>query len=177
MAKKTTTQPRKKRHIILKVIVILLVIIAGLIIYTNWNNQRLAQEDRQKFMTLKSDMLQLQTEFNKIDAGWEYSEGCNDKGEVFRHNEASSCHVDLIRNNPVASQEYVNLISSSGDYSNIDRYEFMDDQVMRMGYSMRYTKHKTVKCGFDGKKSQDKDGLLSFGCSASALEFYFPKTQ
>lgn len=50
--------------------------------------------DSAKFFNLKQDMQTLQTEFNKIDSGWTYSEGCDGPHYVYDTGE-SYCTISL----------------------------------------------------------------------------------
>ena len=49
------------------------------------------QQEAEGFAKLKSDFLTLQSEFNKIDPGWKYSEGCTGSGGVFDRDKATDC--------------------------------------------------------------------------------------
>lgn len=56
------------------------------------------QSEASSVVRLKSDLLKLQTEFNKINPKWTYHEYCRDKGGVYTSDEPSSCTIKIINN-------------------------------------------------------------------------------
>lgn len=71
------------------------------------------QREAEGFTNLKKDFLELQKEFNSIDSGWTYQEGCRGKGGVYNDDEASSCRFILYRKE---------LLSSKGLRDSFDQY-------------------------------------------------------
>lgn len=169
MAKKLTPAP-KKRVLVATIITIATLVIAWLC-YT-WF---IHYQDRQKFMTLRADMLALQTEFNKIDPGWQYSESCHAKGEKFKEGEASSCGISIsLESQSISPKEYDMLLKSY--ISNSTRNEFEHQGYKYIEIYGAYEGSKGVKCS---QLQKEKSGitLLSLQCSSSALDFYFPRSQ
>ena len=149
-------------------------------IFLSWN-QYTHFQDKQKFMTLKKDMLTLQTEFNKIDPGWTYSEWCHAKGEKFKENEVSSCGISL---NHKSNMEIMTLQSGLsantrfGSFGSLKQYSTVRDEPM-ISMSARH-KSSDMKCELYGSVDTVENidaGDIVYYCQGSALEFYFPKTQ
>lgn len=131
-------------------------------------------------MTLKQDMLSLQSEFNKIDTGWKYSEGCHGKGEKFKENQISSCGLGIdTANDSIDKGKILAYRSNLEAKFKVTSQSTFTHQGYE--YSEIVVKHKNydVNCSFLIKipieNNLKKKSLLE--CSGSALDFYFPKTQ
>ncbi|MGB3023189.1 MAG: hypothetical protein WBB39_00070 [Candidatus Saccharimonadales bacterium] len=155
--------------------IIVLIVTAVLVILPVWN-WYVHYQDKQKFMTLKQDMLSLQTEFNKIDSGWTYSESCNSSGEKFKQNQASSCGVELKIQKSVDVNKYQKIMHAASITDKYVSYDFMNGDDKVIGFDSSYVKNSKVKCGLSSRSSASSV-LTSVGCHDSALDFYFPKTQ
>lgn len=141
-------------------LVSLLVLAVGYIAYLHIT-------DYMKFMTLRSDMKQLQAEFNKIDAGWEYTEYCKAKGEKFKENEASSCYVSIMNPNDI-NMDYTPQINSNRLFSKITEFT-LDNEA---GLEMLYSKNDSVVCSY-WKDINNKS--IQLQCHDSARNFYFSR--
>lgn len=169
--KQQSSQPSKKFS---PIRLFLFFIVAAILVVLTWN-WYVHYQDKQKFMTLKQDMLSLQTEFNKIDPGWTYSEWCHAKGEKFKENEASSCGITL-KNTVREVSAYLDSISVNASLTRDTSY--IDDQGLKHdNRSVVFPNNKKMKCEFTSHlhNANSKNAWLS--CSDSALDFYFPKTQ
>jgi len=167
--------PSKKTKRPSNLMIIGFIFAALVTIFLSWN-QYTHFQDKQKFMTLKQDMLALQAEFNKIDPGWTYSEGCHAKGEKFKENEASSCGISLSISKNIEISKYKDLVSSVGKFEIKREYDFEDYGRKDHNLSINYSLNSSVACSF-GLSLQLERQSSGFGCHDSALEFYFPKTQ
>ena len=96
MANKKPTKPTQRKnwakYTIIGVIVVLFVPVFAFVGYQKY----LDKVDAERFSTLQSDFKKLQTEFNKIDPGWEYSEGCTAGGKL---DDFKTCSVSLSNDN------------------------------------------------------------------------------
>ena len=169
--KKQSSQPSKKFSPIKLVI---LFVAGALLIVLAWN-WYVHYQDKQKFMTLKQDMLSLQADFNKIDPGWTYSEWCNAKGEKFKENEASSCGFSIINNNAKQLDNYLDKLQYyfkiKEDSSFVDREgRYQNNRVVRY-------KNTAFSCEIGSIKNATEEYSNGMSCTSSALDFYFPKNQ
>lgn len=176
MKKKSTKlkKPKFKRSLSPKVVIPVLIVLAVLAFYVV---PRIV--DYTKFMTLKHDMLAIQSEFNKIDPGWEYSESCNANGQKLKENEASSCAISLT--NPVThdTKGYEKILTNAKDNFKISTTNNFQDKLHNVEiaeYSVLY-KNRTVNCSLGGEKINNSIRNIVFSCNSSALNFYFPKSQ
>jgi hypothetical protein len=167
--------PSKKTKRPSNLMIIGSVFAALVVVFVSWS-WYVHFQDKQKFMTLKQDMLTLRAEFNKIDPGWTYSEGCHAKGEKFKENEASSCGASLTNIDSRDLDMYLNIIqklftvkSNSSFTDSLGRYQ--NNRVLQ------YAKTDSINCEIGSIKNADSKFTNGLSCSGSALEFYFPKTQ
>ena len=131
--------------------------------------------EKQKFMSLKQDMLALQAEFNKIDPGWEYDEACNAQGEKFKSHLASSCGVYL-KNKDIALtvEQYLTAILKSKSFIKTVDQTYKSDEVYRRQIIFDYKKY-TINCSLGVELSGKKLIKSGLGCRGEAREFYFKK--
>ncbi len=123
-------------------------------------------------MTLKQDILSLQGEFNKIDAGWKYSESCHGKGEKFKENEVSSCYIQMEIAKKIDPQQYKGLLNDN--FILLNEYHFKNDFNNNHSLSLEHKVYKNAVCGMSILLQENKS-IIS--CHDSALDFYFPKNQ
>lgn len=128
--------------------------------------------DKQKFMTLKQDILTLQKEFNAIDQGWEYKEWCTSKGGEFEQNVASSCWVNLSNKKISNHQEYINSSLFKERLKIVNNQDANTDQ----GYKhANYTHFGGVKCKITYPEAILKEAsTFSIMCNDTARDFYYP---
>ena len=163
------------KRIIVVLVGILVIYAAG---YTIMQQLALRQE-ADGFAKLKQDFLALQTEFNKIDPGWQYSEGCRGKGGVYERNKASDCSMSIY--NPMVSN--TNKIELYLKVINNTKYFIVgSDKVdTRPSYKIQAKAFPSSNCTITYSDSisvgdQISSRFLSFGCISSAHQFYFPRT-
>lgn len=157
---KSARKPISTKQKILYALISLLVLVVGYIAYLHIT-------DYMKFMTLRSDMKQLQAEFNEIDAGWEYKEYCKAKGEKFKENEVSSCYISIINSNDM-NMDYTSQIKSSRLFNQITNFTLDNES----GLEMSYSKNDNVVCSY---WSNNDDKSIQLQCHDSARNFYFSK--
>lgn len=163
----------KKRQPLLYVILAgVIVIIIGSILYVTISNAL----DRAKFMSLKEDMLALQVEFNKIQPGWEYSDGCRGGQEVFNGDDPNNCFLDL-NNNLLAinNKDNFNKLNELVKTNNFVFDKLSDETfngVDYLSYQYSHVDNKKIKCALSA--SSNNPGIY-FGCSGKARDFYFQK--
>lgn len=170
MKKKSTKlkKPKFKLPLSPKVVIPVLIVLAVLAFYVV---PRIV--DYTKFMTLKHDMLAIQSEFNKIDPGWEYSESCNPNGQKFKQNEVSSCAINIKKSSTKDTRIFVDKIKSKSVFKLGRYYEIDDYDGKYRAYEVGY-KNNRARCSFVISSPSSEQ---SFGCSSSALDFYFPRSQ
>lgn len=120
-------------------------------------------------MTLKQDILSLQAEFNKIDPGWEFIEGCKSKGEKFKQNEASSCYVQLEIPMKVDIQKYKPILNDN--FIPLREYDFKDQYNNNHTLNLGHKIYLDVGCGIGASIYEDQDKSF-ISCHDSALDFY-----
>ncbi|MGB3009261.1 MAG: hypothetical protein WBB33_02790 [Candidatus Saccharimonadales bacterium] len=175
MKKKSTKlkKPKFKRSLSPKVVIPVLIVLAVLAFYVV---PRIV--DYTKFMTLKHDMLAIQSEFNKIDPGWEYSESCHTMGEKYKDSIVSSCYVELTINKEVNSDIYSDKLVQNTFTKLFNPYKFENDGDKVISYQTTYNNNKDVVCGYSlREKISTKVVKTIFGCHDLALDFYFPRSQ
>lgn len=127
-------------------------------------------------MTLRQDMLEPQSEFNKIDSGWQYSEWCHAKGEKFKENESSSCGMSLANYGAENINRYTSLIEKYFRVADNLPDQTIKDTVNINGRVLKYLTNDSISCD-SGETIINNKSSISLSCSGSALDFYFPKTQ
>jgi len=134
--------------------------------------------ERQKFMTLKQDMLALQTEFNKIDPGWEYNEGCYAKKEKFKEDQPSYCYLSIELDVPPKNnfEDYRKNALLLSKFHIMRESTFEDQGRTLKDVNMNYLP-ASINCGLGGKSTEQSMQNLTLQCTADASDFYFPKTQ
>jgi hypothetical protein len=130
------------------------------------------RQEAAMFASLKQDFLSLQTEFNKIDPGWKYSEACYGGQEEFNRNVTDSCGVYLVndeyKGNKAAIEAAESILSDSGFVQtsvNDNSNEF------HRVYSTKYD--SDIKCSLHFATDNAVYSDASFTCLGSAKSFYF----
>ena len=160
--------PQKKSHFTKAFPILVFAVaiaLAGFLGYKWYAHQSMLTAEKKSFETLRTDMKSLQAEFNKIDPGWEYSEGCHGNGQEIRY-AASSCQVTLF--NKTAQDYYLEKIPNISSYvnniSNFGTKAETNDGHIKLTY-----KKKNINC-FTGLNNFD--GYF-FVCSGDAHSFYY----
>jgi len=110
MASKKTNKSKSrenwKKYAFIGVVGIVLVAVFSYVGYQSYLNKA----DADRFAALQSDFKKLQTEFNKIDQGWEYEEDCVAPHFVFNEGQPS-CQVEIRNKNRIQGKdtEYIRL--------------------------------------------------------------------
>lgn len=170
--KKNTKKPTRKSLSVLKIVLLASVaIVASLFVY----NQTQLNNEKNSFMQLRSDFLSLQTEFNKVDPGWTYSESCNGKGGVYNDNEASNCSLTVYSS-----------IKGKASKNKIDEYIQKINEILvpsngaqlKIDGSFVKFKHSTSSNSYYAGCSSnfmDDTSYAFVQCSDSAHQFYFQR--
>lgn len=139
--------------------------------------------ERRAFYSLKSDLVDLQTQFNRIDKGWEYDESCRAKGGVYENDIPSSCaasisnkSVDFSTNQKERVEAYSEIINNSSPFT-------LKEDVVKYGSSSYfavydYPKIHEPNCtlqSFSDKDLASNKVSLTFGCIAESSKFYFER--
>ncbi|MGB3009180.1 MAG: hypothetical protein WBB33_02375, partial [Candidatus Saccharimonadales bacterium] len=166
--------PQKKSHFTKAFPILVFAVaiaLAGFLGYKWYAHQSMLTAEKKSFETLRTDMKSLQAEFNKIDPGWEYSEGCHGNGQEIRYT-ASSCFVSVYKSiDPVNTK---NIVVQSQFFDEAESSSFIDNNIKYDVQKITYRNDYNFLCDFitsqnenDGKKS------MGFNCSRSAHQFYF----
>ena len=148
------------------------------------------QKEAEGFTKLKQDFLDLQKEFNKVDTGWTYHEGCRGKGGVYNDDEASSCRLlltsrdtseyTLIQNH---FEGYVQILTDSGDFTTTDMtkeimWSISDpgDMTKISSHTLRRSSWPDANCSLRDFFSSDKaNGGIELECDHSSHYFRYPR--
>lgn len=165
----TVKVSRRLRLLLIALIVSVLLLVAYL--FKGYNPD--LQQEADGFTKLKQDFLKLQQEFNKVDNGWAYSDGCTGSGGVFDRDKATDCSMSVTSNNtvdPAKILSYKDLAISNGvfDASSVK-------QIDVKAYSMKSVNFPSSNCVLE---IIDENGLekITLGCSGKAHYFHFPRT-
>jgi hypothetical protein len=179
MANAKTNKPNKqtnwKKYILVGVIAL---IVAAPLLYFGYQKY-LDEVDADRFAALRSDFKKLQTEFNKIDPGWEYSEGCTAGGKL---DDFKTCSAALV-NRRVTNQRALK------DDMKIYKEQLVTFAVKTDVYSY-VSDTKQPALGIQVKGQDLQDGIIcdldlsgdsklkniSLYCRDSARKFYFDRT-
>lgn len=137
------------------------------------------QQEAEGFTKLKQDILDLQKEFNKVDAGWTYHEGCVGAGGVFDRNKATSCSLGIqsVKSMDMKKfDEYKKLtISDKGQR----RFKTDSEQPADANrFFLSSDPFPKSQCSISLISADEPSGskYISIGCSADAHQFYFERT-
>lgn len=127
------------------------------------------RQEAANFAKLKQDFLTLQTEFNKIDQGWKYREGCRGTGSNRLY--ATSCNLEIYHSHDP------NDIHPIGDYARkfIYNNKFLMENHANDYYRLRSTSFADAVCSFQ-PGMQENIEFYSLYCIANAKEFHFKRT-
>ncbi|MBP7775151.1 MAG: hypothetical protein KA069_00975 [Candidatus Saccharimonas sp.] len=114
--------PRPRRLIIILIVSILALL--GYLFKDGYNSP--LQREAVGFTGLKQDFLALQQEFNKVDTGWVYGEGCTGSGGVFDRDKATDCSM-AITNRQIKSPEKLQQYLSTTTNSHLDTFKLKSD--------------------------------------------------
>lgn len=117
---------------------------------------------------MKQDVLALQQEFNKVDPGWGYGEGCTGSG--YNRLYATDCTLGIINNIGSANIRSLDYYASL-----IEKNRFKIKSHTDNIYFLDSTSFSNSKCAFQSGK-QEESKYYSLRCHADAREFYFKRT-
>lgn len=133
------------------------------------------QQEAEGFTKLKQDFLDLQKEFNKIDQGWVYHEGCVGKGGVYESDIPDSCGMELTKifdgqTSTLGTEKYIDLLKPSKRFS----YSKDKDSL----YIVKSAPLPSAHCALQAIESsrENESRYMTFGCSATTHYFHFPRT-
>ncbi|MFZ1812375.1 MAG: hypothetical protein WAU02_02495 [Candidatus Saccharimonadales bacterium] len=174
------------KRIIVVLVGVFVIYAAG---YTIMQQLALRQE-ADGFAKLKQDFLALQTEFNKIDPGWEYSEGCRGKGGVYNDNQPSSCSLVLaskaVADYPAIQNkfdDYIKIMKGVSGFQAIGlknevRLSISDPTNTTSLTTLHLTNQSFDRTGCDLKDYVLNDKLLGgikLECHHTATAFHYPR--
>lgn len=183
MAKKKTvkTKSKKWQWIVLAALVLLVLAYLG----GHRAQQAAEKADADRFAALQTDFKKLQTEFNKIDPGWQYSEGCEAKGDVANPENRILCSV-TIENSTLSHVTYSIDVATS-------RYASVTENQIRSMKNIKDSSYRNSKGADYSNRVFSRSGIenglceisstyvapyvtTSLTCNDEAQKFYFPKT-
>lgn len=139
------------------------------------------QQEADGFTKLKQDFLTLQQEFNKIDIGWVYGDGCTGSGGVFDRDKATDCSIRLTNrqlNSPEKLRQY--LLMTTNDH--LDTFSLKPSENGTNQHYSLSTKYNMVglSCAIyitaDDYNDINDPRYITIACSATAHYFHFPRT-
>ncbi|MEO5690804.1 MAG: hypothetical protein ABIQ64_01320 [Candidatus Saccharimonadales bacterium] len=140
-----------------------------------------ASSEKNGFNSLQSDMKILQTKFNAIDTGWEYSEFCRSEGGVYQGNIPNWCGINITNTTHDFSNkelervgEYSTLINELGSFKIVK--QIGKDRADSVYAVYDYENLSNSNCSISTLKAIDpktSSTSMTFGCSHDAREFYF----
>lgn len=135
--------------------------------------------DKKRFSELKADMLSLQAEFNKIEPGWEYSEGCTAGGTVFDEEAHKGCSIELQNNKGEFGDYSIRSLSDTfsryaiekGYFKSVkDRGEYIEDGMKHDTVSLEREGITEGRCFIDSTSYS-----VHLACRNDARDFYFKR--
>ena len=137
------------------------------------NSKTPLQEESEGFSKLKADLQALQGEFNKVDDGWKYSEGCVGKGGVFDRDKATSCSLGITSQakDDITINDYLKIAMNSKKFT----LKNSGNEIATF-YSLSSSSYRASKCALEAVKTNIGKTYLSLGCFNTASKFYFPRT-
>lgn len=138
------------------------------------------QQEAEGFTKLKQDFLDLQKEFNKIDQGWVYHEGCVGAGGVFDRDKASECSLSIRNLDKNLDLVRFDFYSSWLRNLNDSRY-FNSSSIKKIDsttYSLDSISFPLSSCSltYIVQGTQNVKNGIALACSATAHYFHFPRT-
>lgn len=141
--------------------------------------------EQRGFSALKSDMIGLQSEFNTIDAGWEYDEYCTGYGSDVARSDSITCFIQLKNSSIVGNidskyESYMRLINNSGNYENLLATEYTPSNA-KPDLQIQITKikyKKNSKCVCEARTqaySENSNRGIMLSCWIEASKFYFER--
>lgn len=167
---------KRKYAIILIVCILGAMVIFGL--YRWYEHERMLAQEAETYASLRQDMKNLHQEFNKIDPGWVYHEGCQGMGEVYKRNVPGTCSIELeYKNDAVRNvRVYADIVNSKQDFHNLRSAEYsLNSEVDRMykGFGVGY---KNLGCSFAVYRGLAGDlPRPKFHCSGESRGFYYAR--
>lgn len=134
--------------------------------------QAAEKADADRFAALQTDFKKLQTEFNKIDPGWEYSEGCS--APHFASGDGQpGCEVALYASKPGQinsdkSTEYTHMATMFIGKAS-DTESSSQKSLTRDGFTAAGKSYCAISLGSENAKAY-------VICSSEAQKFYFQRT-
>lgn len=159
---------------------LIILLLTSVLVFYSYNLYSI-EKDRRLFVGLREDMKSLQEEFNKVQGGWEYDEGCKGGGGVYDSDIPSLCFINISNNSngvtPEAkenSEKYQRTIKDSNLFVNISNpstYDTYNEVIMQ------YRISPNIKCVFQYSNSSDlttpKDSPLTLSCLGDSKGFHF----
>ncbi|MFZ1812517.1 MAG: hypothetical protein WAU02_03305 [Candidatus Saccharimonadales bacterium] len=186
MKAKNTTSKNKKtvlrnHNSRLRNLILLLILVMVLFLgyFLKDYNPKLQQE-AEGFTKLKQDLVSLQKDFNKVDNGWQYREGCTGSGGVFDRDKATGCAVSISNkdvNKPEDLSKYLAMLNNY--YPRV--FQYLEKKGMSESYYVFESKslpesNCSLEIVSDHLGDRDEPRYITFGCSHDAHYFYFPRT-
>lgn len=160
------------RQLLIALVVSVLLLVAYL--FKDYNPS--LQQEADGFTKLKQDFIALHQEFNKIDNGWEYNEGCVGRGGVYESDTPHSCGIDLILldDEHTDTSKMIKKYTSALDYSKRFSYSKKSETILEV----RSMSFPNAQCSMQAGTSSQKGNMryITVGCSATAHYFHFPRT-
>ena len=157
-------------------IIALAISVLALVLYIFKDYSPSLQQEADGFTKLKLDFLALQKEFNRIDKGWEYKEGCVGRGGVYESDIPHSCGFDLIlmeytySDISLLAKNYTSVLDTSNKFS----YKKKTETLFRVSSFSFPNAQCSMQIGSTPKNGGKS--YLTLGCSATAHYFHFPRT-
>lgn len=154
--------------------ILALIILTGvlLLLVYPYYSRYLDRQDETKFLSLRQDMKDLQKEFNKVDSGWVYSEGCSAPHYVYNSG-TPSCEI-TIRQQKIADinvSTYINIAEKI--IGKVDKNAKNDIDLRKTLNRPGFNTPGKGYCVIDLKPSQS---IPFVECSNDARDFYYQRT-
>lgn len=181
MAKTNKKSPVKHKRPWGKYILFTLVALALIVpaAYINYQKQ-LDKVDAERFATLQLDFKKLQVEFNKIDPGWKYKEGCAAGGKLDDFKVCTVVIQDDVQSNSADTvlSKYSRLMVQIDPSLSLGRKfnTTSDAGSYYVGYVVDNKNVNDGSCELGAIQKGDSSVSLSLSCSNSARDFYFVRT-
>ena len=166
---KNTGRKSWKKYVLIGMAVVLL--FAAYVIYRGYDLYQ-DRVDASRFYTLQWDFKKLQTEFNKVDPGWEYSERCSAAHYALGDGQPS-CEVAIYAKSKgaTAQENRASYLSSAGmiigEVANTESDSMKS--LQRKGFDQPGSSYCAIRFGSNESKA-------SVTCSGAARSFYFERS-